>query len=29
MASATQQYFATCPRGLETLLKDELAALGA
>ena len=29
MASATQQYFATCPRGLETLLKDELTALGA
>jgi len=24
-----QQFFATCPRGLETLLKDELNALGA
>ena len=29
MAGQTQRYFATCPRGLETLLKDELAALGA
>jgi len=24
-----EQFFATCPRGLETLLLDELAALGA
>jgi putative N6-adenine-specific DNA methylase len=26
---ATQQFFATCPRGLETVLKEELVALGA
>lgn len=29
MANAPHQFFATCPRGLETLLKDELVQLGA
>lgn len=29
MKNANQQFFATCPRGLEALLVDELTALGA
>lgn len=29
MNNPTQQYFAPCPRGLETVLADELKALGA
>jgi putative N6-adenine-specific DNA methylase len=29
MKNSRQQFFATCPRGLEAVLSDELAALGA